>query len=64
MEKPLVSVITVTFNLIDNDRRDSFIKTLESVHEQTYGNIEHIIIDGESTDGTIDLIQEYANRDG
>lgn len=51
---PLVSIITVVYN----DQR-SLRKTIESVIGQTYKNIEFIIIDGGSTDGTLDVIKEY-----
>jgi glycosyltransferase involved in cell wall biosynthesis len=60
--KPLVSIITVTFNLLKSNRKKFFRQNLESVHSQTYENIEHIIIDGASTDGTVDLIREYADK--
>lgn len=59
---PLVTVVTVTYNLIKNDRKEKFIQALESVRNQTYGNIEHIVIDGASDDGTVDLIKEYADK--
>lgn len=49
---PLISVITVTYNADKTLHR-----TLESVKAQTYKNIEHIIIDGGSTDGTLQIIQ-------
>lgn len=62
VNKPLVSVITVTYNLIQNNRKETFIKALESVQKQTYCNIEHIIIDGNSKDGTVNLIKEYAAK--
>ncbi len=52
--QPLVSVITVVYN------SERFIeKTIKSIINQTYSNIEYIIIDGASTDGTIDLIKKY-----
>jgi len=35
---------------------------VESVHNQTYKKIEHIIVDGASRDGTLDLIKEYATK--
>lgn len=60
--KPLVTIVTVTYNLIENNRKESFIRALESVHNQTYNNIEHLIIDGSSNDGTLDLIKEYADK--
>lgn len=53
-EGPKVSVITVSLNsgqLIED--------TIRSVREQSYGNIEHVIIDGGSTDGTVDVIRRY-----
>ena len=49
---PLVSIITVTFNA-----EKTLHQTLHSVKEQTYKNIEHIIVDGGSTDSTLSLIQ-------
>lgn len=60
--KPIVTIVTVTYNLIREKRKESFIKAIESVRNQTYKNIEHIIIDGASDDGTIDLLQEYADK--
>ena len=56
---PLVSVITVTFNLIKNNRVDCFHRAATSVCQQTYPDIEHIIIDGASDDGTLDLFKPY-----
>lgn len=59
---PLVSVVTITFNLIKADRQKHIVECLESVHRQTYSNIEHIVIDGASTDGTIDILQKYVKE--
>ncbi|MEW5797460.1 MAG: glycosyltransferase family 2 protein [Bacteroidota bacterium] len=55
--QPLVSVITVCFNAAKSIRQ-----TIESVLAQTYTNIEYIIIDGGSKDGTMDIVREYGTR--
>lgn len=60
--QPLVTIITPSYNLINNNRRQTFIQNLESVKNQTYKNIEHIVIDGASTDGTLELLKEYQNK--
>ena len=51
-EQPLVSVITVVYNGAGN-----LAKTIRAVAEQTYPNVEHIVIDGASTDGSLDIIR-------
>ncbi len=51
---PLISIITVVFN-----GKKSLEKTIQSVINQSYENIEYIIIDGGSTDGTVELIKQY-----
>ncbi len=59
---PLVTIITITFNIIKNNRLKFIKQNFESVHNQTYPNIEHIIIDGASNDGTIELLNDYQNK--
>lgn len=55
--QPLVTIVTVVKN------GECFLeKTIRSVLSQTYGNIEYIIIDGGSTDGTLDIIKRYDDR--
>lgn len=49
-----ISIITVTYNSAATIR-----DTLESVKKQDYPNIEHIIIDGASTDATLQIVKEY-----
>ncbi len=61
-EHPKVTIVTITYNLIKAGRTDSFKQAVESVHRQNYDNIEHIIIDGASTDGSKELIEEYVKK--
>ena len=53
----LVSIITVCYNSEKTIRR-----TLESVLEQTYHNIEYIIVDGKSSDGTLDIVEAFREK--
>lgn len=53
----LVSIITVSFNSEITIRN-----TIESVLNQTYENIEYIIIDGASTDKTLEIVKEYEEK--
>lgn len=55
--QPLLSVITVVYNNAKDIER-----TILSVVKQTYGNIEYIVIDGASTDGTLAIIHQYQNQ--
>lgn len=57
LNKMKVSVITIC-----KDAADTIEDTIESVLEQDYPDLEYIIIDGKSSDGTIDLINSYRNR--
>ncbi|CCY24676.1 glycosyl transferase [Brachyspira sp. CAG:484] len=57
--KPLVSVVTVTYNCINANRQDTLAQCIESVRCQSYDNIEHIIIDGASSDGTLDFLKSF-----
>jgi glycosyltransferase involved in cell wall biosynthesis len=55
--KPTLSVITVVYN----NARD-IERTLLSVLNQTYTGIEYIVVDGASTDGTLEIIKQYESR--
>lgn len=53
---PLVTVITVCFN-----SSKTLEQCIQSVLHQTYKNIEYIVVDGGSSDGTLDLLERYKN---
>lgn len=52
-----VSIVTVSLNA-----KKEIQGTIESVLSQTYPLIEYILIDGDSTDGTIDIVKTYKER--
>jgi glycosyltransferase involved in cell wall biosynthesis len=54
---PLISIITVVYNAVN-----TIEQTIQSVIQQSYQNKEYIIIDGGSTDGTVDLIKRYESH--
>ena len=59
---PLVTIVTITRNLV-KEKREAFAKAcIESVHFQSYPYIEHIIIDGASEDGTLEFLQSYVDK--
>lgn len=59
-----VSIITATYNLVTKERQNFFVEMFNSVHNQDYENIEHIIKDGGSTDGSIEFIKEIIDKYG
>jgi glycosyltransferase involved in cell wall biosynthesis len=52
-----VSIITIVYN-----NRETIADAIESVLSQTYPNIEYIVVDGLSTDGTVDIVKRYGDR--
>jgi glycosyltransferase involved in cell wall biosynthesis len=56
-DRPLVTVVTAVFN-----GKPYLAGCLESVRRQDYPNIEHIVLDGGSSDGTLDVLSEYDDR--
>jgi len=54
---PTISVVTVSYN-----SRETIADTIESVAAQTHPHIEHIVVDGASTDGTLDVLQRFRDR--
>lgn len=57
--KPLVTVVTVVRNAVQGGRAETLAQCLESVHTQMYPNIEHLVLDGASTDGTLNILRKY-----
>src|ERR1700748_1400497 len=57
IDQPLVTVITAVFN-----GQPHIAGCLESVLEQDYPNIEHIVMDGCSIDGTVDVLRRYDDQ--
>lgn len=52
-----LSIITVVWN-----NKDTITDAMDSVLTQTYKNIEYIIVDGDSTDGTIEIVKSYEDK--
>lgn len=57
MSSPLVSVITVVYNDVEHIEA-----TIQNVLSQTFADMEYIVVDGDSTDGTLDVVKKYDNR--
>lgn len=53
---PLISIVTITYNAADE-----LVPTMKSIAQQSFKDFEHIIIDGASTDKTLDVAREYAS---
>jgi glycosyltransferase involved in cell wall biosynthesis len=54
---PLISIVTPSFN-----QADFIVEALESVRLQNADNYEHLVMDGMSTDGTVDLLRKHAAK--
>ena len=54
--KPRISIITVVYN-----GKEAIQQTIKSIAAQTYTNIEYIVVDGASTDGTVDIIKNSSS---
>lgn len=59
--EPFVTIITPTHNLLENNLADDFNLLVKLLDTQTYPNIEHLVIDNMSNDGTIEILKSYKN---
>ena len=57
MTKPKISIITVVWN-----NKETIKDAIDSVLSQTYKNIEYIVVDGASSDGTVEIVQGYGDK--
>jgi len=57
-----VSVVTVVFNAVKSGRSGQFRQCLESVQAQQGVTVEHLVVDGGSQDGTMDLVEAFVNE--
>lgn len=60
--EPVVTVVTVCFNPLKAGRQNLFAQNLDSVQMQKGVAVEHLIIDGASTDATLDFLKAYDNK--
>ena len=56
-DRPLVTVVTVCFNAAR-----TLAQCVDSVLTQTYPNVEYVVVDGSSDDGTVELLERYAEH--
>ncbi len=53
--KPKITVVTINFN-----NANGLVKTIESIVNQNYSNLEYIVVDGKSSDGSTNIINDYS----
>lgn len=61
-DSAIVSIVTVTRNIVTAGRSEMLKQCIESVRQQRGAAIEHIVVDGASDDGTVDLLEKYRQQ--
>ena len=59
--EPSVTIVTPTYNLLENNLADDFNLLISLLELQTYPYIEHLVIDKASNDGTVEMLKNYKN---
>jgi len=59
---PEITVITASYNLLSSGRREKMLRCLESIRRQQGITVEHLVIDGASTDGTPEFLKPYEEK--
>lgn len=58
----MISIVTPCFNIISEGREELFHRMMDSVHQQSFENIEHIVVDNDSNDGTDKILKTYLEK--
>lgn len=58
----MISVITPCLNIRKDNRLEYFHRMMNNIHNQTWTDLEHIIIDGNSNDGTMEVLRKYHEK--
>lgn len=59
---PFITIVTPTYNIIENELIDEFNILTTLLSKQSYPNIEHLVIDKASKDGTVQLLSDYKSK--
>jgi len=58
----MISVITPCLNICRGGRLEYFERMMASIHNQTWADLEHLVIDGGSTDGTLEVLRSHQEK--